>query len=48
MAAIERIIKDQTGYALHLSASDMRVSRLKSRADMIRYFAQWRGSKEEL
>ncbi len=40
LAQVEKIIKDQTGYAVKLTQSNVRVSRLKSRTDMMEHFAQ--------
>jgi hypothetical protein len=39
-AQIEKIIKDQTGYAVHLTRGNARISRLKSGNDMMEHFAQ--------
>ena len=40
LAGIERIIKEQTGYAVKLGQSNMRIVKLKSTNDMIVQFAQ--------
>jgi len=40
LVQIERIIKDQTGYAVNLTQENVRVSRLKSKEDMMLRFAQ--------
>ena len=40
LAQIEKIIKDQTGYAVKLTQANVRVSRLKSKDDMMAHFAQ--------
>ncbi len=40
IAQIEKIIKDQTGYAVRLTQGNMRISRLKSQKDMTLHFAQ--------
>jgi hypothetical protein len=40
LAQIQRIVKDQTGYAVDLTQGNVRVSRLKSRDDMMMHFAQ--------
>lgn len=40
LAQLERIIKDQTGYTVHLNQGDVRISRLKSKDDMIEHFAE--------
>jgi hypothetical protein len=40
LAQIEKIIKDQTGYAVHLTQGNVRISRLKSKEDMMMHFAQ--------
>lgn len=40
LAQIEKIIKDHTGYAVNLTQKDVRISRLKSRDDMMEHFAQ--------
>ena len=37
---LEKIIKDQTGYTLHLARGDVRIYRLKSKEDMMVHFAQ--------
>lgn len=39
-AGIERIIQEQTGYAVKLDQSDMRTAKLKSTDDMMVQFAQ--------
>jgi hypothetical protein len=40
LAGIERMIKEQTGYAVRLDQSDIRITRLKSTNDMLAQFAQ--------
>ncbi len=40
LAQIEKMIKDQTGYTVHLAQGDIRISRLKSKEDMMMHFAQ--------
>jgi len=40
LAQIEKIIKDKTGYAVHLTQGDVRISRLISKDDMMMHFAQ--------
>jgi hypothetical protein len=40
VAQIEKIIKDQTGYAVKLNQSNIKVSRLSSNDDMMAHFAQ--------
>jgi len=40
MAQIEKIIKDQTGYAVHLTQGNVRITRLKSKDDMMVHFAE--------
>jgi hypothetical protein len=40
LAQLERIIKDQTGYTVHLNADNVRISRLNSKDDMMTHFAQ--------
>jgi len=45
LAQIEKIIKDQTGRAVHLNQGDVRVTRLKSKEDMVMYFEDARKEK---
>jgi hypothetical protein len=40
LAQIEIIIKNQTGYAVHLNQGSVRVTRLKSKDDMMMHFAR--------
>jgi hypothetical protein len=40
MAQIEKIIKDHTGYAVKLTQGNVRISRLRSKDDMMMHFAQ--------
>ncbi len=40
LAQIEKIIKDQTGCTVKLTQSNVRVSRLRSKTDMMEHFAQ--------
>jgi hypothetical protein len=47
LAQIEKIIKDQTGYAVNLSQDNVRISRLKSRNDMMEHFAQVMSDRED-
>jgi hypothetical protein len=47
IAQIEKIIKDQTGYAVKLTQGNMRVTRLNSINDMMTYFAQAQKDEQE-
>ena len=40
LAQIEKIIKDRTGYAVKLTQGDVRISRLRSKDDMMMHFAE--------
>ena len=40
LAEIEKIIKDETGYAVKLRKNNVQVSRLNSQEDMMQHFAQ--------
>ncbi len=40
LAQLEKIIKDQTGYAVKLTRGDVRVTRLRSTRDMMDHFAE--------